>query len=119
VSVYDSLEFFKADEFDYPDQMDEEFLLWLDEVRSAAGVPMVITSDFRPSDDDSTHSLGIAVDVAAASGRWRYLIVKAALACGAKRLGVYDKHIHLELPVGRHKLPEHIPTPSLWAGKSK
>jgi Peptidase M15 len=64
------LRHFTAKEFKFPDAMDVSFLRWLDRVREEAGVPMVITDDFRPANvmpegasTTSLHFRGRAVDV--------------------------------------------------------
>lgn len=119
MSIYRGLRHFSEDEFDNPSSMDERFLVWLDEVRNIAGVPFVINSSYREGDHDSTHSLGIAADIDAPNGNVRYLIVKAAIVAGAQRVGVYDKHVHLELPISRQQLPSRFPMPVLWSGRSQ
>jgi hypothetical protein len=41
------LKWFKASEFKHPDQMDPQFLLFLDSVREESGLPFILTSDGR------------------------------------------------------------------------
>jgi len=49
------LEYFHDTEFNYPEDMDEEFLEFLDQVRDGAGIKMFITSDGRsPSENVNT-----------------------------------------------------------------
>jgi hypothetical protein len=61
---------------------------------------------------ESEHFEGLGVDVRAASGWERYMIVKTALELGIKRIGVYNKHVHLGAS-------EKLPKPVIWAGTSK
>jgi hypothetical protein len=113
------LRWFQAGEFRWPDQMDPEFVRWLDAVRGAAGVPMVITDDYRQPQDappgtspSSLHYVGLAVDVRTRtwtpSEYWRVL---AAVIAAAERApgritaelvhGPSDRHLHLDcLPGG-------------------
>ena len=99
MDVWDQLRYFVRAEFRHPDRMSEALLLKLDEVRHQAGVAIRITSDFRPG-DGGAHGRGMAVDIAAAdgiNGRWRFLVLRAALAEGFCRVGVYDSHLHLDV----------------------
>ena len=64
------LKHFSPAEFHFPDEMDEEFLLFLDEVREYAKVPFFLTSDYRTPEHNqqvgghprSLHVKGRAVD---------------------------------------------------------
>ena len=93
---------FKASEFKHPEKMDRSFLVQLDKIRESAGVPIHITDDYRPNVSTSAHHLGLAVDISdnkaglAIGSRFRYRIIKAALEWGIKRIGIYDRHIHLD-----------------------
>ena len=116
MAIWDELDYFTPDEFDYPDEMNEEFLLVLDLVRERAGVPFVITSDYRPG-DPRAHGHGLAVDIADDQGHdgisstFRFKVVRAALQMGVRRIGVYDKHVHLDCW-------EDGPQEVLWTGFS-
>ena len=98
------LRYFRAHEFSDPDSMDPFLLIMLDAVRDLARVPIIITSSNRsnPGDETSAHFTGHAVDVSdnkhglPVSSRWRYLVLKSALAMGLNRIGVYDRHIHID-----------------------
>jgi hypothetical protein len=99
---FPDLNFFKAREFSHPDKMDPDFLVLLDRIREEAGVRMVITDSYRPNGSKSAHSLGLAVDVSdnsaglAVGSRWRHKVLKAAFALGCERIGIYDRHIHID-----------------------
>lgn len=102
MSIWDELDHFKPSEFDHPDEMNENLLRSLDRVRHRAHVPMVISSDFRPG-DSGAHGQGLAVDVKddhssdGVTSHWRFKVVLAALMMGFNRIGIYDKHIHLDI----------------------
>lgn len=109
---------FKESEFDRPEKMDHELLARLDYAREQAGIPFVITSDYRepgPDEPDSAHHLGKAVDIRVCSGMERFRIVRAALNSGFKRIGVYDKHIHLDVATAEDGFPMNV----IWEGKSR
>ena len=79
----------------------DEMKLLLQAVRTAAGVPIMITSGLRPGDTKSEHSLGMGVDISdnlkgePITSPWRLKVVKAAILSGCRRIGVYDRHIHI------------------------
>ena len=77
----------------------------LDEARGQAGIPFVITCGLRSSQQnaalpesvkDSAHLTGNAVDLACSDSQSRFLLVKALLSVGFKRVGVYSAHIHAD-----------------------
>lgn len=111
---------FSPDEFDHPERMDRELLARLDYARTQAGIPFVVTSDFRPDENDeldSAHEIGKAVDIRAHDGRTRWRVVKAAINAGIKRIGVYDKHVHLDnaTPADDPRFVEEV----IWVGVSR
>lgn len=114
--VFDELAHFGADEFDHPDRMQRLLLLRLDRVRASAGVPIHITSDFRPG-DDKAHGRGWAVDISdnlegrPISSRWRMKVTDALRKHGVRRIGQYDRHLHADLDP---ELPQNV----MWWGKS-
>ena len=92
---------FKPEEFTFPHEMDDVFLLTLDKARRYAHVPFVITDDYRQSDSDlgvsdSAHKKGLAVDIRARDSRTRYYVVSGLITAGFTRIGVYDKHVHVD-----------------------
>lgn len=102
---------FRDYEFEFPDRMDVEFLRVLDRARERANVPFYITSDYREA-EDSSHSSGKAVDLHAHRAWVKFKIVEAAMAEGIERIGVYDRHVHLDMDDSR-------PYPVLWIGDSQ
>ena len=111
------LKYFKPSEFRHPERLSPYLLALLDTTREIAGVPIYISSDFRPGDPLS-HGRGLAVDIVddrrsdGITSAWRFLITGAAIAAGFKRIGVYDGHIHLDVD-------ESLPQGRLWVGVSK
>ncbi len=116
MSIWDQIEYFQPSEFNYPDEMDTVLLLGLDEVRREAGVPIYISSDYRPG-DSGAHGEGKAVDIVddlthdAITSAWRFKIVRAAFLKGFTRIGVYDAHVHLDVSY-------LLPQGQLWTGTS-
>jgi zinc D-Ala-D-Ala carboxypeptidase len=94
---YNRLKHFSAWEFNKPEMMDKSFLELLDAAREEAGIPFVV-NHVRQFRDDATgaHSTGHAVDIRCRDSRSRFIIVTAALKVGFTRIGIYDKHIHLD-----------------------
>jgi len=85
------------------DNMDADFLALLDQCRTDAGTPMVITSSYRTPEHNrkvggaksSMHLQGRAVDVRSTGGEHRAAIIKAALNLGLS-VGVMENAIHLD-----------------------
>lgn len=85
-------------------QMDPEFLALLDRVREAAGIPLVLTCAYRSREWDeakgrsgnSAHTRGKAVDIRCNASATRYKIVRAALECGVRRIGIGKTFVHLD-----------------------
>lgn len=121
-----TIKHFTPQEFAAPDKMGLEFMFWLDRLRVAAGVPMVITSSYRSPDHNAavggaTDSAHIdvpcnAVDIGERPRRddpnWnfsRYSIVSNAILLGCKRIGTYaDGSLHLDMTHDRR------PSPRMW-----
>ena len=84
--------------------MDGAFLSLLDEVREKAGIPLVLNCAYRSSSWDkskgrsgnSAHTRGKAVDIRCNTSVTRYKIVKAALDCGVRRIGIGKSFVHLD-----------------------
>lgn len=80
--------------------MDNTFLQMLDDARSKAGVPFVITSGFRCSAHNkavggkatSAHLEGRAADISYKSSSAAFRILKALLEAGFTRIGHNPKH---------------------------
>ena len=109
--------YFKEEEFDHPDKISHELLARLDYARVVAGVPFHITSDYRdPVDgEQSAHFIGKAVDIAAEDSRTRHRILIGARRAGFRRLGVYDKHVHLDVASEADGFDQDV----TWWGKSR
>lgn len=78
-------------------KMSLKLLAKLDRARARAGIPFNITSSYRPKDIYSTHSKGLAVDIMAKNSRQRFHILKALIDEGFNRIGIYSKHIHVDI----------------------
>jgi len=112
-----ALRYFDDGEFDRPEELNEDLLEFLDQVRYQVGVPFYITSDFRSDERNeeiggspsSWHLTGDAIDfvpdtwdsetlwaityaVMTLSGIYSELSVEFELVSGPT-----DKHIHLGL----------------------
>tara|TARA_A200000159_G_scaffold30394_1_gene27008 strand:- start:107 stop:451 length:345 start_codon:yes stop_codon:yes gene_type:complete len=101
--------YFKRDEFDCQvtgnNEMKDEFIHKLDELRSACGFSFHITSGYRdPShpiearkEKAGTHAQGIAADIMALNGADRYVIVREAMRLGFTGIGVAKTFIHVDI----------------------
>lgn len=115
-----SVRHFTPDEFRDPSVMGYEFMRLVDEVREQAGVSMTVTSSSRtPARNtkvggakQSAHmDLPIcnAIDVLPSDNYGRFAILKAAMALGFTRIGIYaNGSIHLD------KTESTRPAPRLW-----
>lgn len=108
---------FKPSEFTAPEKMESRLVRALDRVRERAGVPIHVTSSYRDG-DDGAHGSGWAVDISDnmegndIGSRWRFLVVNAAYRAGFRRIGVYDRHVHIDLDTSRDQ-------DVLWVGVSQ
>lgn len=107
---FKSLEYFSPDEFERPESMSYLLLCLLDSARAIAGIPFVVTSSVRGG--SAEHSVGQAVDIRCHYSEDRYRILKAAFAAGFRRIGVYDRHVHLGVA-------ETLDQDVLWTGESR
>lgn len=86
------------------EQMDADFLKTLDRIRECAGIPLVLNCAYRSRQHDvkkgrsgnSAHTRGLAVDIRCTTSSNRMKIVRAALACGIRRIGIGKNFIHLD-----------------------
>jgi uncharacterized protein YcbK (DUF882 family) len=85
--------------------LNEEFVALLDRARGLAQTPFIITSGLRTLQEneqtanavsDSAHLSGLAVDLACVESEKRFSIIKALLAVGFCRIGVYERHLHVD-----------------------
>jgi len=105
-----NMKYFKLSEFDSPDlvgsgeAMDKEFLSRLDQARSLCDIPFRITSGYRTEDHNrkvkgvlgSSHTKGLAADIACTNSAARHIIVSALLKVGLNRIGIADTFIHVD-----------------------
>lgn len=99
--------------------LDPEFVAKLDWARGRAGVPFVITSGKRTPEenervtgvDASAHIKGLAVDLRVTDSIQRKKMVHALLLAGFNRIGIYDKHCHVDVDPD---LPQDV----MWVGVS-
>ncbi len=104
------LKHFRIDEFEDPERMSHAFLLKLDRAREKSRVSFRITSSYRQG--SGAHSEGVGVDLAVRNSRERFEIVRALMQGQFRRIGVYDKHIHVDDSM---KLDREV----LWIGVSQ
>lgn len=99
--------------------LDPRLLALLDHARGLAKIPFVITSGARTPEQNSAaggvqhsaHERGLAVDIACTGSHARMRIVAAAIKAGFRRIGAYDRHVHLDCD-------ETLPQEVLWVGES-
>ena len=100
--------YFKREDFDCQEtgenEMDAEFIRRVDELRSAVGRPLYITSGYRSPQHSleakkskpGTHAQGIACDIAVANGVERRQLVKQAFYLGFRGIGVAKTFVHVD-----------------------
>lgn len=84
--------------------MQQDFMRLLDECRSLAGIPFVLTSAYRSPEHNaqvggvggSAHTKGRAADIKAYNGTTRWKIVSAAMRVGFRRIGIGNGFVHLD-----------------------
>lgn len=131
--------YFKPSEFKYVDKIKPETFEMIDKIRGKYGKSMIPTSDWRA---DGSHSSGCEIDFRSSGkefykwlhseykaglGRkmWdllpslkqfkndeQYKLALIAIKCGATRIGIYDRHIHIGFDPSS---PQKV----LWAGVSE
>ena len=86
-------------------KMDEVFIAILQDVRSDAKIPFVITSGYRcqqyqmevdPKVPNSAHVRGMAADIGCPRSSDRYRILAAAVS-RINRIGIGKNHVHLDI----------------------
>lgn len=123
---WEEIKYFKPSEFKNPEKMGYEFMLWLDDVRATAEVPMDITSSYRSPKynrevdgaKDSAHtdipcdSVDIGMRPRPDDPNWNYSrwqIVNTAMDKGCKRIGSYaNGSLHLD------RSEDTRPSPRMW-----
>jgi hypothetical protein len=112
MEFFDSLIYFRLEEFNDPNAMDREFLRALDDARDRAGTAFTVRHvDQYREGDPGAHGAGRAVDIRCSDSFNRWRIISALIASGFNRIGVYDRHIHVDNDPSK---PERV----LWWGKS-
>jgi len=101
--------YFTYDEFKCPccgeNKTDPELINMLDEAREIAGIPFIINSGYRcerhnkevGGKSNSAHLRGKAADIACVDNVSRYMILKALLEVGFKRIGIGKTFIHCDI----------------------
>lgn len=87
----------------------ESLLNRLDQAREIAGIPFVINSAIRSSvherlkgrSGSSSHVSGKAVDIRCIDSASRFMILNALLTVGFTRIGVYPRHIHVDVDMDK------------------
>lgn len=81
------------------DGLKDELKVKLQALRYLSGLPIYVTSGVRSNSDE--HALGMAADISdnplgdPISSTWRFEVLRAAFAIGFRRIGDYDRHLHL------------------------
>ena len=86
-------------------EIKDEFIERLDELREACGFPFVITSGYRSPEHpieakktkSGTHAQGIAADIKVNNGLQRFKIVEKAIELGFTGIGVASSFIHVDI----------------------
>ena len=92
---------------DAPSMIQPALLTLLNQIREQLARPVLITSGLRCAkynalpqiggEKESAHLTGHAADIACASGTDRFATVRAALAVGARRVGVGTTFVHIDV----------------------
>lgn len=92
--------------------LDEKLLEMLTELERRLNFELVITSLGRPDPPTSAHARWLAADIHVEDSRQRYWLVRSALLEGFARIGIYDRHVHLDID---HEKPSQV----IWLGTSR
>lgn len=96
-------------------EMQHEFMLLLQQLRTEFGRPLQITSGFRdkshPIEAKKTHSngehtQGNCCDITCVNSNTRFILVSLALKIGFTRIGIAKNFIHLG--IGGKNLPNNV-----------
>lgn len=105
------MKYFNYSEFDSPDVqgsgqlMDKTLLEMLDDVREKFDKPIHITSGFRTPQhneevggtENSSHTKGLAVDIACNNSKDRFDLINCLLDVGFSRIGIAGTFIHADI----------------------
>ena len=97
--------------------MEAEFLERIDLARSHAGVPFHVNSGWRcerhneavGGKPNSAHLKGLAADIQAKAGLYKYKVAEGAMDAGIKRIGIYPTFVHLDIDPDK-------PNPTIFLG---
>ena len=97
--------------------LSHEFVSLLDLARGEAKTSFIITSGKRKPGskigvNNSSHESGVGVDLRCSTSSVRYKILKGLYWVRFHRIGVYDRHIHVDNDLSK-------PRNKVWLGKSK
>lgn len=124
---WDEIVHFKPDEFNRPELLRPEMAMMLDDLRGEYGGPVIISSSYRDPQTnmvvggakdsahlpDPTDGLYSGIDFTLPGNKVpskdAFKIVFLAFRLGFARIGVYPKHIHLDI---EKRLPQEV----LWVG---
>tara|TARA_R100001369_G_scaffold87972_1_gene123915 strand:+ start:591 stop:932 length:342 start_codon:yes stop_codon:yes gene_type:complete len=89
-------------------EMSEEFLEKLDDLRHLCGFPFIITSGYRDPSHSiearkakaGTHARGIASDIRINNGNEAYDIIKNAQSMGFTGIGLAKSFVHVDIRQG-------------------
>lgn len=104
MKYFSQSDFTKATPTCQMEDMDKRFMLYLDAARQIADIPFVINSAYRTveyekskgRDGSSSHTKGLAVDIACEGSRQRYVILDALMKVGFHRIGIGRDFIHVD-----------------------
>lgn len=106
------MRYFKLSDFDCQEtgnnEMSEEFLEKLDDLRHECGFPFIITSGYRDPSHSiearkakaGTHARGIASDIRINNGNEAYDIIKNAQSMGFTGIGLAKSFVHVDIRQG-------------------
>lgn len=93
---------------DSENKMDMDFLKSLQDARDVAARPFNITSGFRCATHPesvkrptSSHTIGVAVDIATPDSISRYVVVRALIRAGLSRIGIGNSFVHVDKDPGK------------------
>ena len=102
--------YFKIEDYDCQEtgnnEMVEEFIHRLDELREACGFPFIVTSGYRDPEGHpiekrkskpGTHAQGIAADIRVSGGAQRRKVVEKAIELGFNGIGVAKTFVHVDI----------------------
>jgi hypothetical protein len=109
--LFHGLKHFKPSEFSSPEKMSRKLLTRLELLRTHVGFPIKVTSSYR-ADSTTSHGRGTGVDLRCVGSAERFAILTSAVRLGFRRIGIYDKHVHLDVD-------ELSDQDVVWWGKSE